>query len=112
MPDFPDLVPAGTPSLLGADLQPLKPENPGIYLRRVHTNEQAQAQLSMITGGARYLTAILYHNCIITLSLYCMCYYCKYSLIGSAFLHSLGSSCLRAASAATAIQNFWDQIES
>ena len=52
-PDFPDVLPLGTPSLLGPDLQPAKAQKPGVYCRRAHTAEQAQAQLAQISGGAR-----------------------------------------------------------
>ena len=53
MPEFIQPVPAGAPSLIGPDLQPLKPLVPGVYCRRAHTKEQAQAQLAAVTGGAR-----------------------------------------------------------
>ena len=52
-PDFTDAVEAGVPGLLGPDLQPLRPAKAGVYCRRVHTDEQAKLQLSLVTGGAR-----------------------------------------------------------
>jgi hypothetical protein len=52
-PEYLDALPAGAPSLLTPELQPCKPEKPGVYLRRAHTDEQSKLQLNLITGGAR-----------------------------------------------------------
>ena len=56
-PEFLDSTEAGVPSLLGPDTQPMRPAKPGVYCRRAHTDEQAKAQLSMVSGGARYYPA-------------------------------------------------------
>lgn len=52
-PEFSDKTAANMPSLLGPDLQPLRPLKPGVYCRRAHTDEQAKLQLGLVTGGAR-----------------------------------------------------------